>query len=66
MVVLPQEQGNGYAANLEQGGDDVCHSLKTFLNDVVRGFEVCKGSPGNERDASEVSNCVGPPAKKKN
>ena len=60
MVILPPKQGDGDAADLEQGEDDVSHSLETLPNDVARWVEVCGDSSGKEYVTSKASNNVGP------
>ena len=65
MVFLYPDQEYGYAANLEQGEDDVSSSLETLPNDVAGCVEVCRGSHGKEYAASEASYSIGPLAKKK-
>ena len=54
VVILPPEQGDTYATDLEEDNEDICHRGDSLPNDVAGTLELHKRDDG----ADNEKNCV--------
>ena len=50
IVILPPEQGDTYATDLEKDDEDICHQGDSLLNDVEGTLEVHKRDNGADNE----------------
>ena len=50
IVILPPEQGDTYATDLEEDDEDICHRGDSIPNDVARTLEVHKRHDGADNE----------------